>query len=122
MRGLTPISCDAVRTSALSIIECLCIRSLNLIGGVSLHGVEASSRACGERNQKYRTIYWYNKSFGLPGTRPGGEEPEWELFDCEADPLELLNIYHDPEHAQTVRLMKEVLDQKTVEIGEVPKH
>ena len=86
---------------------------------------EVSHETCahyGVRNQKYKIIYWYNKSYGLPGTRPGGEEPEWELFDCDADPLELVNIFHDPDHTETVRQMQQVLNQKMAEIGDIPEH
>ena len=32
----------------------------------------------------------------------GGEDKEWELFDCKKDPLELLNIYTKPEYLEIV--------------------
>ncbi|RDW91885.1 putative sulfatase [Coleophoma crateriformis] len=76
----------------------------------------------GIRNQRYKLIYWYNKGFGLPGTQLGGEEPEWELFDCEKDPLELVNIYHEDEYKDVVALMTKELDLKMLEIGDEPEH
>ncbi|RDW79492.1 putative sulfatase [Coleophoma cylindrospora] len=76
----------------------------------------------GIRNQRYKLIYWYNKGFGLPGTQLGGEEPEWELFDCEKDPLELVNIYHEKENKEVVALMTKELDLKMLEIGDEPEH
>ncbi|KAG7136550.1 N-acetylglucosamine-6-O-sulfatase like protein [Verticillium longisporum] len=56
----------------------------------------------GVRDQRYKLIYWYNEDFGLEGTRPGGEEKECELFDCEENPLELFNCYHEPRYEDTV--------------------
>lgn len=41
----------------------------------------------GVRNQRFKLIYWYNQGFDLPGTKAGGQEKEWELFDCEKDTL-----------------------------------
>ncbi|ANG64639.1 sulfatase [Marinobacterium aestuarii] len=76
----------------------------------------------GIRNKRYKLIYWYNEDFDLPGTSPGGEEKEWELFDCEKDPLELFNCYQDPEYANIVRKMTLELDKKMREIGDTPCH
>ncbi|CZR67076.1 probable sulfatase [Phialocephala subalpina] len=76
----------------------------------------------GIRNQRYKLIYWYNKGFGMPGTQAGGEETEWELFDCEKDPLELVNVYGDPQFKEIVRTMTAELDRKMVEIGDEPEH
>src|SRR3546814_16898518 len=59
----------------------------------------------GIRDQRYKLIYWYNEPLDQPGARSGGEPPEWELFDCVADPLELLNVFHDPAMAGLVRDM-----------------
>lgn len=76
----------------------------------------------GIRTHRHKLIYWYNQDYGLPGTRPGGEPPEWELFDCECDPLELMNVYRDPAYAQVVREMTQALDAKMREIGDDPAH
>ncbi|MFP8967756.1 sulfatase [Pokkaliibacter sp. CJK22405] len=76
----------------------------------------------GVRNQRYKLIYWYNDGFDLPGTNPGGEKPEWELFDCEKDPLELFNCYSDPAYAGIVRELTDLLNSKMREIGDVPAH
>ncbi|KAK2759942.1 hypothetical protein FQN54_002678 [Arachnomyces sp. PD_36] len=76
----------------------------------------------GVRNQRYKLIYWYNKGFGLPGTQEGGEVKEWELFDCEKDPLELFNVYQDPEYKDVVRTLTKELDDKMLEIGDEPEH
>ncbi|MBJ7556606.1 sulfatase [Marinomonas spartinae] len=76
----------------------------------------------GIRNKRYKLIFWYNEGFDLPGTQPGGEEKEWELFDCEEDPLELFNCYSKPEYKEVVRELTIALDQKMAEIGDVPRH
>ncbi|KAJ5107343.1 hypothetical protein N7456_004018 [Penicillium angulare] len=74
------------------------------------------------RNQRYKLIYWYNEDFGIEGTRPGGEEKEWELFDLEEDPLELFNCYHEEKYADVVQHMTEILEKKMEEIGDEPVH
>lgn len=76
----------------------------------------------GIRNQRYKLIYWYNEGYDLPGTNHGGEDREWELFDCEKDPLELFNVYHDPAYAEVVRDMTVQLERKMAEIGDEPEH
>lgn len=76
----------------------------------------------GVRDQRYKLIYWYNEGFGLEGTGEGGQEKEWELFDCEKDPLELFNVYHDPGYQEIVRKMTALLDDKMAEIGDEPLH
>jgi arylsulfatase A-like enzyme len=76
----------------------------------------------GIRSHRYKLIYWYNQDFGLPGTRPGGEPPEWELFDCEKDPLELLNVHADPAYAEVVAQMTRALEEKMREIGDDRAH
>lgn len=64
----------------------------------------------------------YNLDYGLPGTRPGGETPEWELFDCQEDPLEIMNQYGNPDYAEIVTEMTALLDKKMLEIGDIPEH
>ncbi|KAM0277683.1 hypothetical protein ACHAQH_005626 [Verticillium albo-atrum] len=76
----------------------------------------------GVRGQRYKLIYWYNEDFGLEGTRPGGEEKEWELFDCQEDPLELFDCYHEPRYQDIVRRMTRMLEDKMAEIGDEPVH
>ena len=52
----------------------------------------------------------------------GDEPPEWELFDCEADPLELFNVADDPAYADVFAQMVRDLDAKMAEIGDIPQH
>ena len=76
----------------------------------------------GIRDQRYKLIYWYNQGMGLPGTLPGGQAPEWELFDCEEDPLELFNCYHEPAYQAQVARMTRLLEKKMYEIGDDMLH
>jgi hypothetical protein len=76
----------------------------------------------GIRTQKYKLIYWYNEGFDLPGTNHGGEDKEWELFDCEKDPLELFNVFDDPNYRQIMVQLTQILEEKMREIGDEPAH
>ena len=77
----------------------------------------------GVRNQRYKLIYWYNEDLGVKGARPGAaDEKEWELFDCENDPLELFNMYHEPDSQEVVQHMTKLLEDKMEEIGDVQVH
>jgi arylsulfatase A-like enzyme len=76
----------------------------------------------GVRNQRYKLIHWYAEDWGVPGANTGGQEKEWELFDCDKDPLELFNVYHDPEYAHIVRELEAIMDAKMIEIGDTPAH
>ena len=77
----------------------------------------------GVRNQRYKLIHWYNEALGVAGARPGAEdEKEWELFDCEKDPLELFNVYDDVQYSSIVEEMTLLLERKMEEIGDIPVH
>jgi len=76
----------------------------------------------GIRNQRYKLIYWYNEGYDLPGTNHGGEDREWELFDCEKDPLELFNVFSHGAYQDVVVDMTSQLDRKMAEIGDEPEH
>ena len=76
----------------------------------------------GIRNQRYKLIHWYAEDLGIEGANRGGQEKEWELFDCDKDPLELINVYKDPSYADITVEMHKLLDAKMIEIGDVPEH
>jgi hypothetical protein len=58
----------------------------------------------------------------MRGAQPGGQPPQWELFDCEKDPLELFNCWADPSCREVVQRMTALLEQKMLEIGDTPVH
>lgn len=76
----------------------------------------------GVRDTRYKLIYWYNEDFGMAGTQKGGQEREWELYDCQEDPLELFNVYFEPNYRAVRIMMTELLDAKMAEIGDEPMH
>ncbi|KAH6613048.1 alkaline-phosphatase-like protein [Boeremia exigua] len=77
----------------------------------------------GVRDQRYKLIYWYNEDLGLEGARPAdANHKEWELFDCEEDPLELFNVYHDDAYEHVVKRMTMKLEAKMADIGDTPVH
>lgn len=79
----------------------------------------------GVRDQRYKLIFWYNQDLGVGGARPpaaGHEEQEWELFDCDEDPLELFNVYDEPRYQDVVQRMTCLLEKKMAEIGDEPVH
>ncbi|HVW91470.1 MAG TPA: sulfatase [Devosia sp.] len=76
----------------------------------------------GVRDDRYKLIYWYNDPLEQPGALPGDEPPEWELFDCQEDPYELVNRADDPAYAEVFRMMLGKLDAKMAEIGDIPEH
>ncbi len=63
----------------------------------------------GVRTDRYKLIYYYEDQ---PGPR------YWELFDLEADPLELQSVYDDPAYAGTVAELKEELLRLRSEVGD----
>lgn len=76
----------------------------------------------GVRDRRYKLIHWYNEALGQLGARQGDEPPEWELFDCEEDPLELFNCFADPARDEVVVDMLGKLDRLMAEIGDEPRH
>lgn len=76
----------------------------------------------GIRTDRYKLIYWYNDPLQQLGATAGDEPPEWELFDCEADPFELHNRANDPQFAGIFLEMLTRLDHKMAEIGDLPEH
>ena len=47
---------------------------------------------------------------------------EWELFDLEADPKEMNNVYADPGYAEIVTEMTAELDRLQAIVGDVGLH
>ena len=63
------------------------------------HGVPAH---IGIRTDRYKLIHYYGEALGTSASLDVPTEPEWELFDLEADPRELRNVYHEREYTQVV--------------------
>ncbi len=76
----------------------------------------------GIRTKTHKLIYFYNKGCGTLNANPGTEEPEWELFDLEKDPLELFNEYNTPEYQDKVKELTLELNRTMARIGDIPLH
>ena len=77
----------------------------------------------GCRDQRYKLIYWYNEPLDAEGANPGdADHKEWELFDCEEDPLELFNVYHEAKYNDVKEKMTKMLEEKMMEIGDEVVH
>ena len=63
-------------------------------------------RHYGVRNERYKLIHFYNVD-------------EWELYDLEADPHEMRNIYSEPQYADIIQEMKAEITQLQTDL-EVP--
>ncbi|MBC7278079.1 sulfatase [Nocardioides sp.] len=61
-----------------------------------IHGAPAHY---GIRTSGYKLIYYYGAGLGVPGASEEVFEPEWELYDLNADPGEMHNVVDDPAFA-----------------------
>ena len=62
-------------------------------------------RQNGVRNERYKLIQFYE--FG-----------EWEFYDLEKDPNEMINLYNDPDYQDEVSTMKSELERLRTEYGD----
>lgn len=76
----------------------------------------------GVRDGRYKLIYWYNDDLGQLGARPNDAPPEWELFDCEQDAFELVNLAAQRDYRAVFLDLLDKLDAKMAEIGDIPEH
>ncbi|MGL3149741.1 sulfatase family protein [Microbacterium sp. A82] len=76
----------------------------------------------GIRTERHKLIYFYNDGLGLPGASPHSYPPEWEMYDLEADPEELNNVYLDPAYAELREQLKVQLWRLQAQLGDTPHH
>lgn len=74
----------------------------------------------GIRTERYKLIYFYSDGMGLPGSSPFTYAPEWELYDMQTDPDELINVYHHAEYRETRERLKVQLWELQAELGDAP--
>ncbi|HEV2128659.1 MAG TPA: sulfatase [Thermomicrobiales bacterium] len=83
------------------------------------HGVAAHY---GVRTATHKLIYYYGRALGTSDSVDQDTEQYWELFDLEADPKELNNVYGKPDytevqealHAELARLRQRYGDTDAV--------
>ncbi|WP_096438616.1 sulfatase family protein [Alteribacter populi] len=65
----------------------------------------------GIRTERYKLIYYYGDPLDVKGALQQKTEPEWELFDLQKDPLEINNVYKDPNYHETLQELKQELNR-----------
>ncbi len=78
-------------------------------------GAHSVARHYGVTNGRYKLIHFYG-----PGHVEGESYDEWELFDLENDPNELLSVYGDGAYKEIRQEMHEELDRLR-DLHQVPK-
>jgi choline-sulfatase len=68
----------------------------------------------GVRTATHKLIYYYGAGLDVPGASDRIFEPEWEMYDLQADPAELNNVADDPAYAE----IRAQLEQKLAELQE----
>ena len=48
------------------------------------------------------------------------ETPEWELFDLNKDPNEMVSVYDDPDYAGFIPELKQQLANEMAKVGDTP--
>ena len=76
----------------------------------------------GIRTKRYKLIYYYADALGQAGTIDETYEPEWELFDLEIDPSEMVNRIDDPAYETVVSQLKNQLHQLQEATGDQRYH
>ena len=74
----------------------------------------------GIRTERYKLIYYYADALGQEGAIDEPCRPEWELFDLRTDPLEMRNVYAEPEYRTTVAHLKDKLAKLQRRVGDTP--
>lgn len=74
----------------------------------------------GYRTERYKIIYFYNDGLGLAGTGAFTYPGEWELYDLEADPDELANLYDAPAYCEIRTEMTTKLCRAQAAVGDSP--
>ncbi len=82
----------------------------------------------GIRTDRYKLVYYYYDGLRQPGAGAApegshapsidGREPEWELFDLQRDPHELLNVAADPAYAAIRRQLTDELHRLQTHYGD----
>ncbi|HWV25365.1 MAG TPA: sulfatase [Thermomicrobiales bacterium] len=74
----------------------------------------------GVRTTTHKLIYYYGQALGTSASIDEPTEPEWELFDLEADPQEMRSVYGDPAYAQIQRELADLMYRLQSDAGDKP--
>lgn len=86
-----------------------------------MHGADHNVAAhYGIRTDRYKLIYYYGDPLDVAGAIGPKTEPEWELFDLQTDPMELVSVYDDPAYRELRDHLTEQLARLQQEAGDQP--
>lgn len=74
----------------------------------------------GIRTHDYKLICYYSDGMGLEATGDANYPIEWEMFDLNADPREMNNVYDDEQYADIRADLYKQLCELQQEIGDEP--
>lgn len=72
----------------------------------------------GIRTMNHKLIYYYGKALGTSGSIDSDTPGEWEMFDLEKDPAEMMNVYDAPEYADIREMLKKEMYRLKEESGD----
>ncbi|MDO5644961.1 MAG: sulfatase [Dermabacter sp.] len=74
----------------------------------------------GVRTSRYKLIRYYGAPLGVPGSSEHLTPDEWEMFDLQADPHELVNVIDDPAYAEVKVELEAELARLQTQYGDLP--
>lgn len=74
----------------------------------------------GVRTKRYKLIRYYGAPLGVPGSSAQHTPDEWEMFDLETDPQELVNVIADPQYATVKTELAAELARLQAHYGDLP--
>jgi len=72
----------------------------------------------GVRTTTHKLICYYNDPLDQPGASGPADPIEWELFDLVTDPLEVTNLWGQPNTAELARSLFAELERVQTEVGD----
>lgn len=63
----------------------------------------------GVRDGRYKLIFFYGQPLGMTGAREIVQQPAWEFYDLQEDPLEMKNRYANPSYKNEIERLKNEL-------------
>ena len=76
----------------------------------------------GARTERYKLIYYYGVTLEDTRNPDINIDAEWELYDLEADPREINNVYGQPEFARVQADMLSELNRLQAKAGDESRH
>ena len=74
------------------------------------------------RDSRYKLIYYYGVALEDTRNPDINIDAEWELYDREADPREMNNVYGQSEFAEIQAAMLAELDRLQAKAGDESRH